>query len=853
MPPPPDKTPPTLVEHTPQSNEENVWAGAPIRLLFSEPLAAASMASSPVTVETAVGPVATRTSLSDDGREIRVVIESPHFGPSRVTVTVATTLTDLAGNKFAGATWSFAVPLWQIPGGGTGASGNGPLRPSLALDATDNPVLAWQDGAAVRVARVASSQWRRLGDMLNVRADAVASAPRIAVTSANEPVVVWQESSAEKHVYAKQFRNGRWEALGEGPIDAGAGQEGALPVVVVDAKDRPIVAWIEDQKRVLLRRWDGQAWRPFWDAWDADGAVSDVTMALSASGPVVAAAVAGASSTDVRVVRWPDTSASLRVIGAPLDRAIDNTATRPTLAVSPAGEIGVAWQENDSYSDNVYAARYDEGEQRWMLLGHALDIEFDATATGPSIGFAADGTPSVAWNELHAEGAHTYVARFAGTEWVVPGAGLNREKARSATSAALVLDRAGSPVVAWEEPAEGDGGTASQVASRRYNGGAELPYGSIVRHAAPCSFPLEGAPDFPRTLTETHCFADVPGRVPAEGLVPYDVNSPLWSDGALKRRFIILPEGGAVGFTETFAWQLPTGTILVKEFLLEREPGNPATIYPMETRFLVKRCEPGSCKAAWEGYSYQWNDIGSEATLLDNEPETVFKEWPTGSTLHRHGYPGRIECRQCHVNAAGFVLGLQTGQMNRNFDYGDTVDNQIRAWMHAGMFRSETDGGTGADGRPDDAGTNGGPSDANGASDAGASDANGGTGGGGPTVKLQRFPVPGDPAYTNTERVRSYFHANCSHCHRPDGRWPVIDFLYDAPLVGENEGNANICNELVPGNASQSRIYIKDSVREGNLPPDFFGDPMPPLATWVVDERQVPTLRNWINEMKSCP
>jgi hypothetical protein len=82
MPPPPDKTAPTLVEHTPQSNEENVWAGAPIRLLFSEPLAAASMASSPVTVETAVGPVATRTSLSDDGREIRVVIESPHFGLS---------------------------------------------------------------------------------------------------------------------------------------------------------------------------------------------------------------------------------------------------------------------------------------------------------------------------------------------------------------------------------------------------------------------------------------------------------------------------------------------------------------------------------------------------------------------------------------------------------------------------------------------------------------------------------------------------------------------------------------------------------------------------------------------------
>jgi hypothetical protein len=307
---------------------------------------------------------------------------------------------------------------------------------------------------------------------------------------------------------------------------------------------------------------------------------------------------------------------------------------------------------------------------------------------------------------------------------------------------------------------------------------------------------------------------------------------------------------------------MPAGTILVKEFLFEREPGNPASIYPMETRFLIKRCEPGACRAAWEGYSYQWNDAGTEATLLDNESSSVFKDWPSGQIKHRHGYPGRSECNQCHVNVAGGVLGLQTAQFNRNFDYGGVVDNQIRAMRHAGLFGGQGDGGTdgGSDAASPDDGSapplDGGVADAS-SSDGGVADAliDGAHPDGGSSVPSGwlRLPAPSDPGYTTNERIRSYFHTNCSHCHRPEGRWPVIDFLYDAKLRAETDPDSNICTELVPGDAAKSRLYIKDSAREGNLPPDMFGTPMPPLATLIADERQLVVLRNWINGMKSCP
>jgi hypothetical protein len=860
-----------LLQRAPEAGDDNVWGGAPIRLVFSERLAPKSVTDATITVQSEAGPITKRTTLSDDGREIRVVIASPHLGPAQLTVTVANTVTDVAGNAFAGASWSFGVPLWQRPGGAVTASGTGPLRPAFALDPAENPVVVWQDGTAIHVSHLADGKWQRLGP--EVTSDAAAS-PRIAVTSRNEPIVAWQSSGNEKHVHVKRHQNSHWEAMGTGPVDAGAGTEAAEPALSIDKDDRPVVAWIQDKTRVEIRRWDGDSWQTPFAAWEAGVTLADLSLALDGTSPVVAVAAKGAASSDVRVVRFRSDATSWQPLGTPLDHAIDDAATRPSVAVSRDGLVGVAWQENDGYSDNVYAAGYDAVAGAWRSWDKAIDVELDATAVAPSLGFTRDGQPMVAWSEMFAAVPRTYVGRFNGSRWEVPGSGLDPAESRSSASATLVVDSADNPVLVWESRAEGEGGAIAEVQTRRYNGGAALRFGMAERHPPPCKFPEQDAPDFPRTLTETKCFTDVARRIPAPGLIPYDVNSALWSDGALKRRFIILPEGGTMGFTDNFNWKLPVGAILVKEFLIEREPGNSATIFPMETRFLIKRCESGLCRSAWEGYSYQWNDAGTEATLLANGIETLFKDWPSGAALHRHSYPGRDECRQCHANAAGGVLGLQTSQMNRNFDYGGVVDNQLRALAHIGAFGSgsspdggvpdggvSTDAQAPTDGASTDVSTDGGAStdaaSTDGASTDAASTDGGATGGSdfpfGSLATLPRLPMPGDPASSDNERVRSYFHTNCSHCHRPDGRWPVIDFLYDAPLVSEQEPNANICNELVPGNADVSRLYIKDATRSDNLPPDFVGAPMPPLATLVADRRQLPVLKRWINEMKSCP
>jgi hypothetical protein len=48
----------------------------------------------------------------------------------------------------------------------------------------------------------------------------------------------------------------------------------------------------------------------------------------------------------------------------------------------------------------------------------------------------------------------------------------------------------------------------------------------------------------PALLSGTGAFSDTTNRIPAGGLIPYQPNTPLWSDGAVKSRYMALPNNG---------------------------------------------------------------------------------------------------------------------------------------------------------------------------------------------------------------------------------------------------------------------------------------------------------------------
>ncbi len=66
-------------------------------------------------------------------------------------------------------------------------------------------------------------------------------------------------------------------------------------------------------------------------------------------------------------------------------------------------------------------------------------------------------------------------------------------------------------------------------------------------------------PPFPKTLSETGLFKNVAGHELVEAFLPYDVNVPFWSDGAVKHRWFAVPGADTtIEATREGGWKFPT-------------------------------------------------------------------------------------------------------------------------------------------------------------------------------------------------------------------------------------------------------------------------------------------------------
>ena len=134
------------------------------------------------------------------------------------------------------------------------------------------------------------------------------------------------------------------------------------------------------------------------------------------------------------------------------------------------------------------------------------------------------------------------------------------------------------------------------------------------------------------------------------------------------------------------SWTLPNGSVLVQTLALDRfgGAGKPAR-ERVETRLLVRQ------QGEWTGYSYRWNAEQTDAELVSaaggaQEFEVPDAAEPTGRREQTWRFPARSECLICHSRAAGFVLGFTPLQLDRDVDYGGTIDNQLRSLEHIGVF-----------------------------------------------------------------------------------------------------------------------------------------------------------------------
>lgn len=365
-------------------------------------------------------------------------------------------------------------------------------------------------------------------------------------------------------------------------------------------------------------------------------------------------------------------------------------------------------------------------------------------------------------------------------------------------------------------------------------------------------------PPFPQKLSQTGLFADTAKHVPAPDLIPYDVNSPLWSDGAAKERFIALPEGATIDYRDRNGWEFPNGTALVKTFAIDTEAGNPKTRRRLETRIMLKQMNN------WDGYTYVWNDDQTDAELapasgVDRTYSIKDPAAPGGVRQQQWHYPSRAECMVCHSRAANWALGLSELQMNRDYTYPSGVtDNQLRTLEHLGVLRVDAQDHAKKTLRRDAAARGVDPKKVNDWVAAAMTDklapqrpAEKASLLTRPPAALTRMPDPADPTADVAARARSYLHANCAICHIDAGGGNAsIDLAFTSdmpktrllePVPPANSLGIKDAMFVAPGKPEASVLLKRMQIRGTGQ--------MPPLATYHADPVGVRVVEDWIKSM----
>ena len=304
-----------------------------------------------------------------------------------------------------------------------------------------------------------------------------------------------------------------------------------------------------------------------------------------------------------------------------------------------------------------------------------------------------------------------------------------------------------------------------------------------------------GGRQIPTQLSATGCVSASAPSQPASGLIPYAPTAPFFSDGAVKTRWLALPNGQRIVVENDNDFTFPSGSVLMKNFRLG------STL--VETRLFMRHNDGN-----WAGYTYEWNAQGTDATrVVGGKSVTV-----NGQTWD---FPSEAQCLQCHNQAAGRSLGLEIGTLNGDFGYpaGRTA-NQLTTLNFIDTLTPAL------------------------------------------TQTPAQLPAIPDPAGSAPleQRARAWLHSNCSYCHRPGGPTTVdLDLRYTTAFgatntcnVAPSRGDLGIANArlIAPGNAANSIVVQRANRRDANG--------MPPLSTHIVDAAGVALLTQWVNSLTGC-
>ena len=365
------------------------------------------------------------------------------------------------------------------------------------------------------------------------------------------------------------------------------------------------------------------------------------------------------------------------------------------------------------------------------------------------------------------------------------------------------------------------------IASILLTGGCESEPGQIV---------VFGADEIPDQLSDWRLLI-TDGKTLSlnDRVVPYELNTPLFSDYALKLRTVWMPTGASAEYRSDHEFDFPVGTIISKTFHYELASGasggkvsvikadreavlsaegtlNLDDYYLAETRLLI-RYEEG-----WKAFPYVWNTAQDEAFL---EPAGELLNLKLISETGEeesivYVVPDRNQCAACHTpdhdSKALRPLGPKARQLNREYSYTSGTENQLAYWTRNGMLSGFDDSSH--------------------------------------APKIANWSNPEDA--TLEERARAYLDVNCAHCHNAQGAadTSALNLNIEAevnrqfgickPPVAVGRGSGNRPYDIYPGRAEDSILLFRMEEADPAIA-------MPELGRASNHAEAIEVIGNWIN------
>ena len=304
-------------------------------------------------------------------------------------------------------------------------------------------------------------------------------------------------------------------------------------------------------------------------------------------------------------------------------------------------------------------------------------------------------------------------------------------------------------------------------------------------------------------------FGEMADMVGNEGVVPYDLVTPLFTDYAIKDRFIWMPEGTSASYAGDGAViEFPVGSVIIKNFKYNNvSPSNSTRI--LETRLLIKTQEK------WEVFVYEWNEEQTDASFLQIG-RTISISWTQNGNSIQTNYkiPTQEECKNCHRYDGDVApIGPKPQNLSKMYNYSDGSMNQLQKWTELGYL-------------------SGAPSSVTAIADW------------------------ENQAETLEDRARAYLDVNCAHCHNEKGTASNTSLFYNIeiedtdllgyckqPISAGGGATGGHKYDIVPGNAEESILVFRLSSTEAEIA-------MPELGRTLNHTEGIQLISDWIDSLE---